>query len=324
MRGVAVLAVFLSLPIAADSVPTRCETQTLTYTTGVDIRRLGTCRDTGADETLWHLDRLDSIDGHLDGRFERTNANALVYVFDVGVQKDHDEFADGNVIGGIDAVGLSGEGTECPNGDDAVHACIPFPQQALSHSHGTGVASLIGGRHAGVAPGTSIVSVRVSSQPAFASTPTAAGDVSLAELEQKIRDMVGGVDANGNPDPNGKRFLFVVAAGNSAAPTTAGGNRGQCGPNNEVILFPSVLGPSLAGLITVGGITKENEFWSGSCSGDDVELLGPAEGVFPAINTGLKDYRLTLNSGNSWSTPIVSGVAARLAALRVLSCHPER
>src|SRR5205085_12138296 len=112
-------------------------TTTVAYTPNFDVRRLGACGGSSTDETLWHLDRLDSIDGKLDGKFERTNATALVYVLDVGVEKDHDEFADGNIIGGIDAVALEGQGTDCPNGADAIHACIPFPALAGAQTHGT-------------------------------------------------------------------------------------------------------------------------------------------------------------------------------------------
>jgi len=343
-RAALIASLFITASLAAKSVATRCETQTLPYTTGVQIRRIVSCGDSATDDTLWHLDRLDSLDGHLDGRFERTPSTALVYVFDTGVDKNHDEFADGNLIGGIDAVLLEGEKNDC--GDESLNPCLALPQFALAKSHGTGVASLIGGRHVGVAPGTSIVSIHatsnryttwlraldetikhawlpttpqvrtaiinMSSQPAFAVGPGGVGYADQQKFEAKIRDMVGGVDRDGHPDPNGKRFLFVVAAGNSAEPTTAGGNRGQCGPHDEVVLFPSTLGPSIAGLITVGGATRQNTFWSGSCRGDAVELLGPAEEVMPAINTGANDYRLTLDSGNSWSSPIVAGVAALL------------
>lgn len=345
MRRAALLAsLFIAGSLAAETVATRCETQTLPYTTGVQIRRIVSCSENATDDTLWHLDRLDSFDGHLDGRFERARSTALVYVFDTGVDKTHDEFADGNLIGGIDATLLEGEKNDC--GDESLNPCLGFPQFALAKSHGTGVASLIGGRRVGVAPGTSIVSIHttslryttwlraldetikhawlpttpqvrtaiinMSSQPAFAVGPGGVDYANQQKFEAKIRDMVGGVDRDGHPDSNGKRFLFVVAGGNSADPATAGGNRGQCGPNNEVALFPATLGPSIAGLITVGGATRENTFWSGSCRSDAIELLGPAEEVLPAINTAPNDYRLTADSGTSWSTPVVAGVAALL------------
>jgi subtilisin family serine protease len=311
----------LALPLVAETVATRCHTVTVPFSDTFDVQHLVACSDAFDEQTLWHLDRLDSLDGGLDGRFDRQRANALVFVLDVGIEKNHDEFSDGNVIGGIDAVALAEGKTSCPNGEDALHACISVPKDAGTQSHGTGVASLIGGRHVGVAPGVSIVSVRATSdlastwlrafdevidytwRPTTPKVRTAvinmssqlpqlakADAVTYAQLERKIRDMVGGVDRDGRADPNGKRFLFVIAAGN-IADVTHPGEISQCGPGNT---------------------TKENRFWPGSCRGAALELLAPAEKILVAANTGFTDYRGTDVSGTSWSAPIVAGVAARL------------
>src|SRR4029078_10831393 len=101
---------------------------------------------------------------------------------------------------------------------------------------------------------------------------------------------------NGNRDPNGKRFFFSVAAGN----------------DDRCSLFPATLGPSIAGRVTVGGITRENKLWSGSCHGSAVELFAPAEDVLVAVNTGRDHYRAVDTSGTSWSAPIVAGIAPRI------------
>lgn len=133
--------------------------------------------------------------------------------------------------------------------------------------------------------------------------------VSYAAVEKKIRDMIGGVDANGNPDPNGKRFLFVVAANNTD---------GGCGATGMVDRFPATLGTSIEGVITVGGMTANNTAWGGSCRGG-VEVLAPAQSIFSATITGDADYRgrrPNLRSGTSFATPIISGIAARLLADR--------
>ena len=340
MNRAAVLAALLSgaPAIFPAQISTRCDSETIHYSSSVDVRRLGACSDEKPVDALWHLDRLDSGDGHLDGKFARVQAQALAYVVDIGVEKDHDEFADGNVIAGIDASLVPTVG--CPQ--PAIHPCIQIP---LVDTHGTGVASMIGGRRVGVAPGTSIVSVYTGGGgdadvflKAFnaiianawdPNTPqvktavvnmsnqlsAAVGDeqrVKYAQLESKMRDMTNGVDRDGKPDPNGKRFLFTIAAGNAAAPSKPGANRGQCGPNYEVTLFPASLGPSISGVITVGGISKTNTMWSDTCRGDGVELFAPAEDIFAASNTGKDHYRLTASSGTSFAAPIVAGVAARL------------
>jgi hypothetical protein len=132
--------------------------------------------------------------------------------------------------------------------------------------------------------------------------------VPFAEVEQKIREMVGGVDAHGNPDPLGKRFVFVVAANNLD---------GGCGRAGVVDRFPAVLGPKIDGVITVGGMTADNSWWYGSCRGS-VEVLAPAQSIFSASISGRDHYRgrhPNLRSGTSFAAPIVSGIAAPFDAL---------
>jgi subtilisin family serine protease len=124
-----------------------------------------------------------------------------------------------------------------------------------------------------------------------------------------MRQMVDGVDASGRPDPDGKRFLFVVAANNTD---------GGCGPSGVVDRFPALLGPSVDGLITVGGMTAANTTWSGSCRGG-VEVLAPAQSIFSATITANDHYRgrrPNLRSGTSFAAPIIAGIAARLLADR--------
>lgn len=133
--------------------------------------------------------------------------------------------------------------------------------------------------------------------------------VPYAEVERKMREMIAGVDASGRPDPNGKRFVFVVAANNVD---------GGCGPSGLVDRFPATIGPRVEGMITVGGMTQANTSWSGSCRGG-VEVLAPAQSIFSATITGADHYRgrrPNLRSGTSFAAPIISGIAARLLADR--------
>jgi subtilisin family serine protease len=141
-----------------------------------------------------------------------------------------------------------------------------------------------------------------SSSPANPSVP-------FAVVEQKIRAMIAGVDAQGRPDLNGKRFLFVVAANNVD---------GGCGPSGVVDRFPATIGSHLEGMITVGGMTQANTSWAGSCHGG-VEVLAPAQSIFSATISAHDHYRgrrPNLRSGTSFAAPIISGIAARLLADR--------
>ena len=252
------------------------------------------------------------------------------------------------VIAGFDATDSVDLGrSDCVSDNKATAPCYDVIDELAAASHGTSVASIAAGRNVGVAPDASIVSVRVMNERGLATTRTYfegldaiiqhawQGDgprtsivnisgwvlerlhgmravkpvVTFAALEQKMREMIGGVDASGRPDANGKRFLFVVAANNTD---------GGCGPSGTIDRFPATLGTKIGGLVTVGGMTSDNRNWSGSCRGG-VEVLAPAQGIFSATITGADHYRgrrPNLRSGTSFAAPIVAGIAARMLAQR--------
>ena len=146
---------------------------------------------------------------------------------------------------------------------------------------------------------------RISGTSSIDGYPT----VTYAAVEEKIRTMIEGVDADGNLDPNGKRFLFVVAANN---------RDGGCGSSGIVDRFPAILGKKLDGVITVGGMTADNSWWNGGCRGG-IEVLAPAQQIFSATITGKNHYRgrkPNLRSGTSFAAPVISGIATRMLAER--------
>ncbi len=241
--------------------------------------------------------------------------------------------------------------SKCKSPNKATAPCFSDWSELPVASHGTSVASLIAGSNIGVAPDAEIVSIRVMNERGLATTRTyldglnaiiahawSAGAppfqtavvnisgwvldrlvadadpstiVPYSVVERKMRDMVAGVDANGERDPSGKKFLFVVAANNVD---------GGCGVSGYVDRFPAILGPEVDGIITVGGMTAKNDSWSGSCRGG-VEVLAPAQNIFSATITAHDQYRGTrpnMRSGTSFSAPIISGIAAML-----LSEHPS-
>jgi subtilisin family serine protease len=257
--------------------------------------------------------------------------------------------AGSRVIAGFDAthsvvVGVS----NCTSTNKALSPCFSNTMELVGSQHGTSVASLVAGRNVGVAPEAMIVSIRVMNESALATTRTYLeglndiirhawdpatpqfqtavvnisgwvlekleanpdnAPVTFATVERKIRDMIGGVDALGNPDPNGKRFLFVVAGNNVD---------NGCGRSGVVDRFPATLGKGLDGLITVGGMTADNSWWPGACHGG-LEILAPSQGIFSASITAPDHYRGTkpnLRSGTSFAAPIIAGIAARLLSER--------
>ncbi|HYC90791.1 MAG TPA: S8 family serine peptidase [Thermoanaerobaculia bacterium] len=310
---------------------TRCTTAGLSPTS-LELER---CAEDVTENAMWQVDRSDSVSGELNGFAMRrtTGRGSVVYVIDTGILQRHDEFQrpDGDVVlGGFDAVRAAGLPSGCPP-DSAVEPCGP----PATVSHGTAVASAVAGLRTGTAPGASLYSVVViptrpgtpeiwmwhvalneiirhawdAHTPSFGTavvtisvpaTPLPHDPLYLA-LVEKVRRMTRGVDVNGNEDPEGKKFLFTVAAGN-------------VNPRADFCrTFPTVLGVEMEGVVTVGGITRENTWWSGSCAGDLVELVAPADSPMLASLSGVSRYRTgPSTSGTSFAAPYVAGIAARL------------
>jgi len=350
----------LAVPASAaesDPVSTHCREIEVSLDANHTVSRLGPCGDSTAPNLLWHLDRIDQVDGDLDGLYHREHAGAgvVVYVMDTGVLATHSEFARANgtsrVIAGYDATESVWVGrSSCKSANKALQPCYSTLSELPGASHGTSVASLVAGQNVGVAPDATIVSIRVMNEAALATTRTYYeglnavirnafdpatpqfrtavvnisgwvleklngnpddAPVSFAFLEKKMRDMINGVDANGRPDPNGKRFLFVVAGNNVD---------NGCGRSGVIDRFPATLGTSIEGLITVGGMTADNSWWPGACHGG-LEILAPSQSIFSASITANDEYRGTkpnLRSGTSFAAPIISGIAARM-----LSDNPQ-
>ena len=356
LRSLAVALLVLAIVPAMHAqeiVSTHCREVEVALDATHTASRLDRCGDPNAPDLLWHLDRIDQLDGVLDGQYHRHRAGAgtVIYVMDTGVLASHAEFAKGDgatrVIAGFDVTQSVGVGaSRCASANKALKPCYDDMGELIGSEHGTSVASIAAGSNIGVAPQASIVSIRVMNESALATTRTyleglnaiiknawdpatpqvrtAVVNISgwvlerllgspdphpvpFAAVAQRMRDMINGVDAEGRPDPNGKRFFFVVAGNNID---------NGCGRAGVVDRFPATLGPTTNGLITVGGMTAENSWWSGSCRGG-VEILAPANSIFSASITANDHYRGTrpnFRSGTSFGAPVISGLAALLLA----------
>lgn len=344
------IIVALAAPVIAQKPPvtTRCGTQNVVVSEMFTDLRLTGCGDAYTENVLWHLDRADSATGALDGQVVRpaTGRGVLIYVCDTGIKRNHTEFerVDGsNVIAGLDATAAAGQSPSGCNGpQEVLDPCFVTSGSLTLFTHGTAVASVAGGRNTGVAPDAQIVSVLALSaqtqsvrlwneifnaiirhawDPATPQFKTAVINIStgvtpepndrgLQPLFEKMRVMTTGVDAQGNADPSGKRFFFATVAGNVTE-----GNF-QCDEKRMAKLEFARLGPLVEGIMTVGGLGRDNTLWAGSCIGDAVEILAPAETMFVASITGVDHYRSAipydLNSGTSYAAPYVAGIAATM------------
>jgi hypothetical protein len=323
---------------AAQIVPTHCQTAVVPVLYDPNGARVITaCDDSLPDDLLWNLDRADQVSGDLDGKFNRRidGRGSVIYVIDSGILADHDEFmtATGSrVIAGVDLLaGVPGGAMPCGS-NWALAPCTDFPLGVMIDGHGTAVASVAAGNRVGVAPGATLVSIRalgfVKPTPerflaAFdaviknawdpATPQFRTGIVTLSfgldqfdgRVDAMIRRMVGGVDRDGNPDPNGKRFFFTFFGGN------VGSN--HCDDNGNILVYPSSAGAAINGAVTVGGLSKPNEIWSGSCRSAGIEVWAPAADLVVASLTGHDHYHpLYISSGTSYAAPYVAGIAARM------------
>jgi subtilisin family serine protease len=334
---VLLVAVLFSVSAFGQTTSTLCQSTPITAVAGIPEQRLLGCGLGFPDNLLWHLDRSDNADGTLDQKAHKrlSGRGAVVYLLDSAVLQTHQEFqrsTGSNVIAGFDATrGMAG------NCSPLAPCKITGDFDYVVEGHGTATASVVGGRYTGVAPDAKIVAVyTVSSddavweralqhviahaydpaspqfQTGIVSMSFAPGYTAAPRFEALMRRMIAGVNAAGEADPNGKKFLFVVFGGNSGP--LAGNQRGNCTPSNGVALFPATLAPQIDGLIAAGGLTKENTEWDGACRGPQIEVLAPATNILVASPTGTDHYRARadLVSGTSYSAPYVAGMAARL------------
>lgn len=236
-----------------------------------------------------------------------TGAGVLVAVVDTGIDLDHSEFA-GRIAAGGKCFGT------CPGlaaqGDD-------------NNGHGTHVAGIIGAAangvgNTGVAPGASLLAVKVLDAGGSGSYAGVASGISYAASKgaRVINMSLGGASASTALIAPLKQAaatsVIVAAAGNSGtkyAPGYPAAYATQAGIVGSMIIVGSVNSsnvissfsqtPGNGGCVASGGVT--------TCF-KNVFLVAPGQSILSTYNNGGYAYM----SGTSMATPYVSGVAARV------------
>jgi subtilisin family serine protease len=217
-----------------------------------------------------------------------SGAGQVIAVLDTGVDLDHPDLA-GHLVPGYDAVDEDGD-----PGDDQWHGTAV-----------AGVAAATGGNRqgaAGAAYGAKIMPVKVLDHRGSGyDSDVARGIRWAAEHGADVINLsLGGPGAS----PVLRAAIADAVAG-GAVVLAAAGNSGT-----QVPEYPAAYAPEVDGLLSVGATDDAGVLTPFSTWGDTVSVAAPGKSLVAPSNGG--GY-LTA-SGTSFSTPLVSGVAALLTS----------
>ena len=245
--------------------------------------------------TPWNLDRIDQRDPTpADGySYDGDGTGVHVYVLDSGIRATHEQFQ-----------GRVGEGWDFVD-DDA------DPDDVGPIGHGTGVASVIGGKDLGVAKNVTLHAVRVLNQMISGNE----ADV-IAALQWVIDNHISPAVINMSFttsiyfDEMAEEVQRAVEAGITVV--ASAGNTGADACNYYPAGFP--------GVITVGASDRyDRRFVADSFEsniGNCVDIFAP--GVEVELAGNWEDSALTTGSGTTEAAPHVAGAAAIY-----LGAHPN-
>jgi subtilisin family serine protease len=229
----------------------------------------------------WGLDRIDQRYLPLDNAYTYADSapNVNVYVVDTGIRRTHSDFG-GRAFFGFDAITPLGSGGDC-------------------HGHGTFVAAIVAGREYGVAKRARVFDVRAA---------LCNGDVYSNDLVEAVNWVT-----NNHRKPAVANvslgFSFEVPEVDQAiyASIQAGVTYAVAAGNDYMDACGTTPGHTL-GTITVGATDRTDTRPGFSNYGACLNLFAPGVDVESADTAS--DYAYRVDSGTSFASPHVAGIAA--------------
>lgn len=208
---------------------------------------------------------------------------AKIALIDTGVNIFHPEL-DGHVV-------------ECCSFVDGEHAWLDDRKT----SHGTAVASILCGRHVGVAPGAALYVAKVVDN---------GGKGLVAQLVKAINwaveHQVDVISLSVGTKFCAEKLLIAVsnALSKRIHVVCAASNEGSRGSVN--VMYPARFGHTLC----IGGSDDNGAHLASSSIGREIDLLAPGENIGCAF--GVSQYAMA--TGTSMAVPLVSGLIAMLVS----------
>jgi subtilisin family serine protease len=239
------------------------------------------------NRTQWHLDRIDQRSLPLDGVFNSrfTGAGVDIYIVDSGIRYTHRTFGGRARFGGYDFQPSTAQG---PPGSDC-------------DGHGTHVAGLAGGVTIGPATGANLYSIRVLGCNGEGSSIGIIEGIDhvLRTANRNGRTRILSLSLGTERSPTVNRYI-QMAFDRGVIPVAAAGNEEQ----DACVTSPA----SAPAAITVGASNRRDGLPLFTNYGSCVDIFAPGDQIQSASH--LNDNGLTVLSGTSMATPIVSGVIA--------------
>ncbi|MGA0862920.1 MAG: S8 family serine peptidase [Ilumatobacteraceae bacterium] len=239
-------------------------------------------QDTVSPTGSWGLDRLDQRALPLDSTysFASDGSGVDIYVVDTGISLSHSQFT-GRLRAGFDALG--GDTNDCPG-------------------HGPHVAVTAGGATLGVAPGATLVPVRVLDCDGAGTVSGVIVGIDWAIDDHTTRPAVMNLSLGGTLSVSlnsaitrarGDGIVVVGAAGNASVDACA-----------------TSPGSATADALIVGASTASDARASFSNYGSCIDVFAPGDNI---ISAGIATANSTAaSSGTSMASPHVAGLVARL------------